>query len=285
MKKILFATTALVLSAGVAAAEMKLSGNGRMGVVYDDALVGDLKTQFNSRFRAVFTGSGTMDSGITFGGTIRADNAANGAAGTAGNVFVSGAFGKATMGDIDSALENAVGDLAGVCYVGCGDGNEFGFSGGGDDEGLLWSYTLDSFGIHASLGQRTAGKDEASAAVTFSMAPVSIGAGISQDGGKSQAGVSVSGDLGGATIKAGYLSNDKATGTDVKTEIGLSVSASIGTTKVSAYGRQTETAANAKAQFTGIGISQSLGGGATLAAGVADVAGKSKADLGVTFSF
>jgi hypothetical protein len=121
--------------------------------------------------------------------------------------------------------------------------------------------------------------------VTFSMAPVSIGAGISQDGGKSQAGVSVSGDLGGATIKAGYLSNDKATGTDVKTEIGLSVSASIGTTKVSAYGRQTETAANAKAQFTGIGISQSLGGGATLAAGVADIAGKSKADLGVTFSF
>jgi outer membrane protein OmpU len=285
MKKILFATTALVLSAGVAAAEMKLSGNGRMGVVYDDALVGDLKTQFNSRFRAVFTGSGTMDSGITFGGTIRADNAANGAAGTAGNVFVSGAFGKATMGDIDSALENAVGDLAGVCYVGCGDGNEFGFSGGGDDEGLLWSYTLDSFGIHASLGQRVAGKDEASAAVTFSMAPVSIGAGISQDGGKSQAGVSVSGDLGGATIKAGYLSNDKAAANEVKTEIGLSVSASIGTTKVSAYGRQTETAANAKAQFTGIGISQSLGGGATLAAGVADIAGKSKADLGVTFSF
>lgn len=285
MKKVLFATTALVLSAGVAAAEMSLSGNGRMGVVYDDALAGDLKTQFNSRFRAVFTGSGTMDNGITFGGTIRADNAANGAAGTAGNVFVSGAFGKVTMGDIDSALKEAVGDLAGVCYVGCGDGNEFGFSGGGNDEGLLWSYTLDNFGLHASLGQRVAGKDEASAAVTFSLAPVSIGAGISQDEGKSQAGVSVSGDLGGATVKAGYLSNDKAAGDEVKTEIGLSVSASIGTATVSAYGRQTETASDDKSQFTGIGISQSLGGGATIAGGIADVAGKSKADLGVTFSF
>jgi len=258
-KAVVFATTALVLSAGVAAAEMKFSGNGRMGIVYDDALVGDLKTQFNSRFRVSFSGSLTTDSGISAGGTIRADNSPAGASGTAGNVFVSGAFGKVTMGDIDSALKNAVGDLAGVCYAGCGDGSDFGFSGGGDDEGVLWSYTLDSFGIHASLGQRVAGK--------------------------SQAGVSVSGDLGGATVKAGYLSNDKAADSDVKTEIGVSVSASIGTAKVSAYGRQTETAASTKAQYTGIGISQSLGGGATLAGGVADIAGKSKADLGLTFSF
>ena len=50
MKKVLFATTALVLTAGIAAAEVKVSGDGRMGVVYDGQ-----NAQFNSRIRAIFT--------------------------------------------------------------------------------------------------------------------------------------------------------------------------------------------------------------------------------------
>ena len=35
MKKVLFATTALVATAGVAAADVTLSGSGRFGVVYN----------------------------------------------------------------------------------------------------------------------------------------------------------------------------------------------------------------------------------------------------------
>ena len=46
----MFATTALVLSAGMAAAEVKISANGRMGVTYDDSAAE--KTQMNSRFSA-----------------------------------------------------------------------------------------------------------------------------------------------------------------------------------------------------------------------------------------
>jgi outer membrane protein OmpU len=279
----MFATTALVLSAGVAAADMKLGGNGRMGITYNDSAAE--KTQFDSRFRAVFTGSGTTDAGIAFGGTIRADNAANGASGTAGNVFVSGTFGKVTMGDISSALDNAAGNLSGVGYTGLGDHSDFGWSGGGDDEGVLWSYTAGTFGLHASVGQRVAGDDEASAAVTFAMAPVTVGVGVSQDGGNSQAGIGLGAEVSGADVKFGYLNNDNATGTAIETELGLSVAADLGGVGVTIFARQTETAASVKAQYLGVGFSQSLGGGATIAGGIVDADGTSKGDLGLTFSF
>ena len=283
MKKILFATTALVLSAGMAAAEVKISANGRMGVTYDDSAAE--KTQMNSRFRVGFSASSTTDGGIGFGGTIRADNAAAGAGGTAGSVNISGAFGKITMGDISSALDNAAGNLAGVGYTGLGDHSDFSWSGGGDDEGVLWSYTAGDLGVHASLGQRVAGSDEGSVAVTYAMAPFSIGLGVSQDGGDSQAGIGIGAEFAGADIKVGYLSADNATGAEVKSELGASISGSVGAIDVAAFFRTSETAAGVSSEYIGLGFSQSLGGGATLAGGVVDANGVSKADLGLNFSF
>ena len=142
MKKVLLASTALVLSAGVAAADMTLSGDGRMGV---RSLYGSDEVGFTSRFRAIFTGSGETDGGLAFGGTIRADNAGGisfenldgdtevdsneifaggGAAGVAGSVFISGDFGTLTMGDVAGAPEAAVGDVAFTSLTGLGDYNE-----------------------------------------------------------------------------------------------------------------------------------------------------------------
>ncbi|HSF64052.1 MAG TPA: porin, partial [Paracoccaceae bacterium] len=112
MKKLLIATTALVATAGVAAAEVAVSGNGRMGVVYNGE---DLN--FSSRIRVVFTLSGETDGGLSFGGSFRADNAGNAANGSAGNIFVSGAFGKIAMGDVVGAAEAVIGDLPEVGYT------------------------------------------------------------------------------------------------------------------------------------------------------------------------
>ena len=138
MKQILLASTALVAFAGAAAAEVAISGSGRMGMVYDKSIFNDdivivndraVRTsdagfRFDSRVRVAFTLTQETDAGVTFGGSVRADNASDGNKGKAGSVFMSGAFGKLSMGDVDGAAEAAVGNLSGVGYTGLGDFNE-----------------------------------------------------------------------------------------------------------------------------------------------------------------
>ncbi len=119
MKKVILATTALVASVGFAQADVTIGGDGRMGIVYDGNDYG-----YTSRIRISFTASGETDGGLAFGGSIRADNAGGGASGTAGSVFISGDFGKLSMGDVDSGAKAAVGNISGVGLTGLGDYHE-----------------------------------------------------------------------------------------------------------------------------------------------------------------
>ena len=112
MKKVLFATTALVFSAGFAAAEVSLSGDGRMGVFYN----GD-DWDFSSRARVIFTLSGQTDGGLEFGGSFKTSNSYEAATGEDGSVYISGAFGKLEMGNVVSAPEALLQDLPEVGYT------------------------------------------------------------------------------------------------------------------------------------------------------------------------
>ncbi|WP_423207679.1 porin [Paracoccus yeei] len=160
MKKVLFATSALVLSAGFASAEVAVSGDGRMGVIYDGN-----DAQFSSRARVKFTLTGESDSGLSFGGAFRVDqenynaNAFRSAArGTAGAVWISGTYGKLSMGDVVSASEAAIGDLAEVGYTDggfAGDPEELFFltgDGVNTDQGpnILYEYTINNISLYAS---------------------------------------------------------------------------------------------------------------------------------------
>lgn len=72
MKKILLSTTLLVATAGVAAAEVTLSGSGRFGITYDESRgAGEEDVQLSYRMRVEFNGKVETDSGVTFGGRIR----------------------------------------------------------------------------------------------------------------------------------------------------------------------------------------------------------------------
>jgi outer membrane protein OmpU len=125
MKKVLFASTALAALAvgGVASAQgIALFGTARLGLGYnignDGQVDGDEDLRAVSRVRFGVNMTGETDSGITFGATIRADNAINGdgdpADGqTAGDVFVSGDWGTLTFGDTNAADEQWVGDVPG----------------------------------------------------------------------------------------------------------------------------------------------------------------------------
>ena len=132
MKQFLASTAILALTAGFAAAEVNISGSARMGLIDDFGDVGVLMT---SRVRVNFDMSGQTDTGLSFGASVRADQSGQG--NTANNdstVFVSGVFGKLSMGDVDGAATAAVGHVDGVGLTGLGDLNESMFIGNGGAE-------------------------------------------------------------------------------------------------------------------------------------------------------
>ncbi len=172
MKKLLLATSILAGTAGLAAAEITFSGDARMGVKNDFVYDGSNDdTGFTSRARLGITFSGETDNGLTFGASFRADNSSNAANGTAGSVFLSGAFGKLSMGDVDGAAVAAVGHVDGVGLTGLDDLNESSFiaNGGLADEDLtdldslqdsfaltgdpsaLYEYSMNGFGLYLGV--------------------------------------------------------------------------------------------------------------------------------------
>jgi outer membrane protein OmpU len=172
MKKLLLATSILAGTAGLAAAEITLSGDARMGFLDDFVYVdgADDDIGFTSRARVAFTFSGETDGGLSFGASFRADNSESAAGGEAGSVFLSGAFGKISMGDVDGAALAAVGHVDGVGLTGLSDLNESSFLGNGglndddltdadisdsrtltDDPSVLYEYTTGNVGLFVSV--------------------------------------------------------------------------------------------------------------------------------------
>ncbi|TKW66441.1 MAG: porin [Paracoccus denitrificans] len=213
MKKVLFATTALVMTAGVAAAEVAVTGEGRMGLRYesDTSYTGDSSWNVVNRIRVHFTMTGESQSGISFGAKLRSDQHANSGdnnSATAGEVWVSGAYGKLTVGDIDSALENAVGDLPEVGLSGLDFWNEFAYAaseeigyfydsdgdGVGDtetaaDAGLLYEYSIGNANLYASFQDAYGGNSD----IERDTASWSVGVGY---------------DLGNYTFGVGYTKSN-----------------------------------------------------------------------------
>ncbi len=175
MKKVLLATTMIVAGASIAAAEVTLSGDARMGVISagsDNPLtpaIDEGGLAFTSRARIMFTFAGETDGGLAFGGSFRANDAGAAAGGTAGSIFLSGAFGKISMGDVDGAAQMATGNVSDVGFTGLGDMNESTFLGAGGlnnvaqnfaagpadplettDPTALYEYSFGDFTVYAS---------------------------------------------------------------------------------------------------------------------------------------
>ena len=290
MKTILLTSTALVMSTGIAAAEVSVGGDGRMGVVSTDG--GDVK--FSSRVRISFTATGETDNGLTFGGSIRADNASAGTSGTAGSVHVAGAFGKVAMGDVNSAAKEAVGNAGGVGYTGLGDLNEIKYIGGGNDPSALWNYTMGDLTMYASAGNPN--YDDAvdnedvdlSGAISYSLGDVGFGVGVERRGDLQTVAAGVNAALGDASVKLVYGSyDDGVAGSDNVDSYGASASFVSGSATFSAFASGNSKGVEGQDHF-GIGASFDLGGGAAIKGGFVDgdsLTGGSSFDLGLTMSF
>lgn len=120
MKKILLATTALVGFAGAAAAEIKLSGYAEIGINGGGTSVvtpNGYETQFHNDWQVNFDFSSETDGGLSFGGTVQIEES-NGSDAINGGLkiddeafWVSGSFGKVTLGETDGALDWAVPEI------------------------------------------------------------------------------------------------------------------------------------------------------------------------------
>lgn len=210
MKNLLLASTALVAFAGAAAAEVTVSGQGRFGVVASNGADtfftrenGEIirnedgaKQAFSSRLRVIFGMTFESDTGLTFGGSMRADNAQAANKGTGGSVFVSGDFGRLEVGDVDSGAKAAVGNISGIGYTGVGDYHEMFYllGGGGDplanDEfslyatpAALYSYTTGGVTFYIGIGNPAGGNITVDRTVTLStgtMVDINAKADVSQ---------------------------------------------------------------------------------------------------------
>ena len=289
----IFATTALVMSAGVAAADVAVTGDGRMGII-DDFAAADLA--FTSRIRITFTASGETDHGLSFGGTIRADNAgqfrnaagtaatAAGVVGSAGSVFIAGDFGRITMGDTNGAAEAAVGDVRGVGLTGLGDLNEATYlsNAAANRPTMRYDYTIAGFGVHLSAENpaATAADTTNSIAFTFNLDGLRLGLGFETRGDDDHIILGGTYTIAGVTLAANY---GEATGAVEATQTSFSAAYTMDALTVSAF--YSDSLAGRDAY--GLGGIYDLGGGASLRGGWVknQTADQDAFDFGVNFTF
>ena len=189
MKKVLFATTALIATTGMAAAEVTFGGFGRFGLFYEEnagGTLGNRERRIEQRFRLTATGTATADNGLEFEGRIRwqTDDQANGNSNVADNsaagfAVSTGGF-RLDVGHVSDVIDS--GDV--VNYYGFGVGltsfaeqsSAFngipasGFGTSSDDTEILPTvklrYTAGDFTVAASYTDGTSAQDTAMGTAT-----------------------------------------------------------------------------------------------------------------------
>ena len=306
MKNILFATTALVATAGIASADVSISGFTEMGI-FDNGS-GDM--QFFNDIDVTFSMSGETDGGLSFGASVDLDESTassnkamgnNSEGGIAANI--SGGFGTVTLGDTDGAsdwamTETAVGGALAddhTAHAGYSGNSDFDSLGGGQI--LRWNHTIGTMGVAVSMAQANNGASSANgdimqAGIKYSMdagdATVALGlgfvdAGTQGAGDSNSVGISVkvaSGNLSGIiNYTDGEISGDSSS----HTGFGIGYSMDALTVGVN-YGEK-DSDANGKTDGFGLAVNYSMGGGAVFQLGYGDGEGTDTMSMGLALSF
>ncbi|SFL17157.1 porin [Shimia haliotis] len=292
MKNVLLASTALVLTAGVAAADITFSGGARFGVLYDSTTGAADELALHNRFTLNIDAATETDSGIEFFARVRVRGGNSGTAGitnsgvSAPRVGMSVGGVEVAVGNIKGALEETPGLYDGaVGLTGLGDlnvvatGNWDSFSSAGAGvNGVEVLYSAGAFGAHLSHSPVS---DLTALNASYAFGDWTVAAAYQDDAAAGSANdtwlVTAGGSLGNFGLGAAYGD------TDGNAKFRVNGSAALGAgTKVTAFVADDESAAET---IWGLGFTHSLGG-AVLAGGVvADGTGENQADLGVRFSF
>ena len=302
MKKVLFATTALVATAGVAAADVTFGGYGRFGIMYNDndSTTGDSSTDVTSRFRLQIDATAESDAGVVFGARTRiqqnnTDNGNDPAGSDLNGVRFfarTGGF-EVGVGNIFGALESMPGQYPvdmgltglGYDYTAFNDrGDQYSSSGSGaaGANGLEVLYSAGDLAVHVSASDdndRVAGY----VAYTWSGWTFAVGGQDSDRAADTEWTASAGGSFGIADVTLAYA--DNGTGGD---RVVLAARFDVGAaTDVEVYVADNSDSTDS-ANDTGYGVdfNHDLGGGTSLRGGVVkQIDGDTVADMGVRFNF
>ncbi|MGH1464660.1 MAG: porin [Cognatishimia sp.] len=284
MKKVLFASTALVMAAGVAAAEVKVTGGAKMGLKYNGATT---STTVHNDIDFNIVGSGETDGGIAFGASVDLDAEHNNSANSTTSVTPAGTISGKTILDPEvfvsyNGLKLTIGDIGEATDVGLDDIGVFGI--GVDDAAEKGNNAASGLGSHDVRVDYAFADFTVALTADSSNNDFAIGFGGSLDAFTFNIAM---GETGGASVvnaKAGYSAG--AIGVDVLyRDTGTGESYGVrgnyttgDLTLIAQYGK------NDVNDAYGIGVAYDLGG-ATLAGAVGEVSGNTMADLGISFNF
>jgi len=324
MKKVLIASTALVATAGVAAAEINMGGYVRAGVVYDQSLdntANARQTRYETRYRLNIDPSATTDAGVRFSARARiqsndnADGSVSGAAVSAPRFSAEAGGLRIDAGNAGGAIDNMpgyygfepgltnfAGQYSGVSY----SFSEFSSGGGNIDPTVYARYATGAFAGAFSYQQQRADADpntdnefqrtELHLAYTFGDFTAAVGYGSTSDAANGDSDMylltaeySAGAFTVGGLVGSESFDNDATDAANGGTFYGLSGSYDVSPalTIGASYG---DGNGDQDTQQFGLGAIYSLGGGVTIRGGVGstkvgDGDSNTTADLGVRFNF
>ena len=295
MKKVLLATTALVAFAGAASAEIKLDGYAEIGV---DGGNNGYTTQFHNDWQVNFNFSSETDGGLSFGGKVQIEETnlpqkIDGGLKIDDEAFwVSGSFGKVTLGETAGALDWAVPDI----YTGTAISDDHsthagaywntGMDGSYDDQVARYEYSFGDFGAAISVEQDDTGVSDPIIGLggkwsgSMSGADITAGIGYQTNGDGSTVSVAATAKMAnGFSAALGYASFDNdplytfndylGNGVQVDNWVGVGVAYTTGALTVGAnYGMYSASVAGVQdPKGWGLVANYDLGGGAVAMVG------------------
>ena len=294
MKKVLLATSALVASAGIASADITLSGSADIGV--KDTGATNTGGFVHNEIDFNIVASTTTDGGYTFGASVDIDDQTGSTAGSVSDqeTYISGPFGKITVGDVSAAADGH--GLAEVGFDGIGvDDDLDGLRYNDAVADVVFSTTVESMSVTLSYAAGTTAAGAASdgdfgVLVGFDAGEFGVTVGYSDDSSVASGGAGAGAmslgltyDVGGISLAGFFADNSVNSGSGFSASYALDAN-----TTISAVYNSTDITSD-KSDF-GIGFSTNLGGGVKLAGGIGRVdatAGTSEtaADLGFNIAF
>ena len=203
MKKALIASTALVLSAGVAAADVTISGYGRTAVDYLENR--DQSAQVSARVRMNIHATTSTDQGVDFGGRVRVQWDQGDAGITSlspGQIYVTASGLTVAVGNVGTAYDNA-----GLIYE-----SEIGLISRsfGNSSGSFFAYESKAYGSDEFIN--TCEEEDATEDCGI----------IAENSTANRLGVSVEYAVDALTARFSYVDTDQTVGSSTE-EIGVSV--------------------------------------------------------------
>ena len=286
MKNIIIAIAAAGFMTLPATAEIALTGDASMGLNYNDS-----ETPNHEFFHEVgvdFAASGSNDGSLSFGGTVGITSSSDdGESIDESTVWLAGAFGKFTIGDIDSAdlIAGEIADIGLSDSVGVGAQVEDLM--GTTNPSVIYEHSFGQVNVAASVSTEDIDDitdvdfftdvDNYEYAFGMNAAIGGVTVGVGYDSLKT---VSLGAEMSIDELSVGALyvkADDAATG------MGGDVSYSMGqSTLTVAYTRLDEMGMTS--DDFGVGVTHDLGGGASLNAGFGKVNEATKASIGLSFS-